>query len=124
MISSSAATSGGSTSRESQAPGESKNNNDTRMGVARLIAENAIVVVATHECSMCLVVKVLLRELGVNPTLYEVNEADKAIVLEELSRINEGGEGSEGGGGPKKLPAVYVGGKLLGGVKEVMNTHY
>lgn len=81
-----------------------------------MVAENAIIVVATRGCCMCLVVKHLLLGLGVNPTIFEIDAEEEAAVLEELSRI-------DGGGGQEKLPAVFVGGKLLGGVERVMETH-
>ncbi|XP_019242767.1 PREDICTED: glutaredoxin-C9-like [Nicotiana attenuata] len=111
MSSSSTTKNGCSTSRGSQ-PSES--NLNTRL--ANLVAENAIIVVATRGCCMCLVVKHLLLGLGVNPTIFEVDAAEEATALEELSRI-------EGGGVQEKLPAVFVGGKLLGGVEKVMETH-
>ncbi|KAK4361146.1 hypothetical protein RND71_020098 [Anisodus tanguticus] len=120
VSSSSAAMGGGSTSRESQAPGDQSNNNNVNMSrVAKLIAENAIVIVATRGCYMCLAVKCLLEALGVKPTLFDADEADKDTVLGELSMIDGGSDG----GDPVELPAVYVGGMLLGGVEKVIETH-
>ncbi|XP_060194632.1 putative glutaredoxin-C14 [Lycium barbarum] len=121
MSSSSATATGGTTSREAQPPTETNNNIvNGHTSAVKLIKENAVVVVATRGCYMCLVVKHLLQDLCVNTTLFEVDEADKAAVLEELSEIEgrEGGNCREG-----ELPAVFVGGKLLGGVNKVMETH-
>ncbi|XP_060194276.1 glutaredoxin-C9-like [Lycium barbarum] len=122
MSSSSATAAGGTTSRETQPPSETNNNVvNGHTSAVKLIKENAVVVVATRGCYMCLVVKNLLQDLGVNTTVFEVDEADKAAVLEELSEI-EGREDSNNDD-PAELPAVFVGGKLLGGVAKVMNTH-
>ncbi|CAN1244728.1 GRXC9 [Linum perenne] len=54
------------------------------------------------------VVKGLLLCLGVNPPVFEVDEdVDEVKVLKEL----------------QTLPAVFVGGKLLGGLDKVMASH-
>ncbi|KAG5622503.1 hypothetical protein H5410_007721 [Solanum commersonii] len=53
------------------------------------------------------------RKTGFNPKMVEVEEVEKSAMLVKLSKI----EGSEGG------PAVYVDGKLLGGVDKVMEAH-
>ncbi|XP_059295093.1 glutaredoxin-C9-like [Lycium ferocissimum] len=122
MSSSSATAAGGTTSLETQPPTETNNNVVNGHTIAvKLIKEHAVVVAATRGCYMRLVVKHLLQNLGVNTTLFEVNEADKAAVLEELSEIKDGEGGNNGG--PGELPAVFVGGKFLGGVNKVMETH-
>ncbi|KAE8659689.1 Glutaredoxin-C9 [Hibiscus syriacus] len=51
---------------------------------------------------------------GVNPAVSEVEEEKEETVLSELSTIN---------GGRIQLPAVFVGGKLFGGLDRVMSTH-
>lgn len=67
---------------------------------------------------MCLVVKRLLLGLGVNPAGLEIDEEREDEVMSELERI-----GVEGGGETLKLPAVYIGGRLFGGLDRVMATH-
>ncbi|MCD7450239.1 GLutaRedoXin [Datura stramonium] len=59
--------------------------------------------------------------LGVNPKVFEIEEAKTDATLEELSKIKS--RCGEGGGGPKKLPVVYLGGELLGGVEKVVEMH-
>ncbi|XVE88117.1 hypothetical protein DITRI_Ditri19aG0042300 [Diplodiscus trichospermus] len=81
--------------------------------VTKLVAENAVIVFGKRGCCMCHVVKRLLLGLGVNPSVCEVEEEK---VLNELSRVN----GESGG---IQLPAVFVGGKLFGGLDRVMSTH-
>ncbi|KAK6932621.1 Glutaredoxin [Dillenia turbinata] len=82
------------------------------------VSENAVIVFGKHGCCMCHVVKRLLLVLGVNPAVFEVNDDDEAEVFAELSAI----VGGIDDGGPQ-LPAVFVGGKLFGGLDRVMSTH-
>jgi glutaredoxin len=65
----------------------------------------------------------LLLGLGVNPAVYEIDEADEISVLEELEMIGNdiGGKGNN----KKKVqfPALVIGGKLFGGLDTLMATH-
>ncbi|CAN1283876.1 GRXC9 [Linum perenne] len=54
---------------------------------------------------MCHVVKRLLNGLGVNPTVYDVDEPDEGHVADV------------------QFPVVFVGGKVFGGLERVMATH-
>ncbi|KAL6992478.1 Glutaredoxin-C9 [Sarracenia purpurea var. burkii] len=91
----------------------------------KLVAENAVVVFGRQGCCMCHVVKRLLLGLGVNPPVVEVDEHAEAAVIDELARIAGGVEDGEGGGQGDgvKFPAVFVGGKLFGGLERVVATH-
>ncbi|CDY30815.1 BnaC05g21910D [Brassica napus] len=82
----------------------------TGENVRTLVEENALIVIGRRGCCMCHVVKSLLLGLGVNPAEEEV--------MSELERI-----GVEGGRERVKLPAVYIGGRLFGGLDRVMATH-
>ncbi|XP_039060096.1 glutaredoxin-C9-like [Hibiscus syriacus] len=93
--------------------------NNTGKGVTELVSENSVIVFGRRGCCMCHVVKRLLLELGVNPTVYEVVEEKEATVLNELSRI----DGIRRDGSIEQLPAVFVGGKLFGGLDKVISTH-
>ncbi|KAF7803400.1 glutaredoxin-C9 [Senna tora] len=84
-------------------------------GGARMVAENAVIVIGRRGCCMCHVVKRLLQGLGVNPPVHEVAEDDEAAVAAQLSTTM--------GGGEVNFPAVFVGGKLFGGLERVMATH-
>ncbi|XVF40427.1 hypothetical protein PTKIN_Ptkin01aG0112600 [Pterospermum kingtungense] len=90
---------------------------DTENNVTKLVVENAVIVIGRRGCCMCHVVKRLLLGLGVNPAVCEVEEEKEEAVLKELSRIN-GERGTE-----IQFPAVFVGGKLFGGLDRVMSTH-
>ncbi|CAN4078873.1 unnamed protein product [Withania somnifera] len=102
-----------STTAESQPPRKDESNN-LKTAVAKLIAETGMFIVARRGCYLCMVVKALVETLGANPKVLEVEE--EADMIEVLSQI-------EGGGKPQDLPAVYVGGKLLGGLDKVITTH-
>ena len=70
---------------------------------------------------MCHVVKCLLLGLGVNPPVVEVDEHEETAVIDELSEIGGGSVGDGGQG--LQFPAVFVQGKLFGGLERVMATH-
>ncbi|AAF16751.1 Glutaredoxin-C9 [Arabidopsis thaliana] len=86
--------------------------------VRMVVEENAVIVIGRRGCCMCHVVRRLLLGLGVNPAVLEIDEEREDEVLSELENI-----GVQGGGGTVKLPAVYVGGRLFGGLDRVMATH-
>ncbi|KAJ6885938.1 glutaredoxin-C9-like [Populus alba x Populus x berolinensis] len=89
--------------------------------VQKLVLENSVIVFGKRGCCMCHVVKRLLLGLGVNPPVFEVEEQEEDDVIKELSMINSdrGGEGAD----QVQFPAVFVGGKLFGGLERVMATH-
>lgn len=98
-------------------------------GVRRVVAESPVVVVGRRGCCLGHVVKRLLQGLGVNPTVCELADGaagaaagcggiaavDDAAILEEFAGI--------GGGGGGMLPAVFIGGKLVGGLERLMAVH-
>lgn len=59
----------------------------------------------------------LLLGLGVNPAMHEVEEKDEVGVIRELEAIVGGKENN------MQLPAVFIGGKLFGGLERLMATH-
>lgn len=79
---------------------------------------NAVIVFGRSGCCMSHVVKRLLLGLGVNPAVYEVEEADEGRMVEELQRISGGSDGRR-----VQFPAVFIGGRLFGGLDRVMATH-
>ncbi|KAL1555820.1 Glutaredoxin-C9 [Salvia divinorum] len=82
--------------------------------VSALVSGNAVVVFTISGCCMCHVVKQLLFGLGVGPAVVELDrEASGGPILALLHRL----------GGGKAVPAVFVGGKFLGGIETVMACH-
>ncbi|VVA89869.1 unnamed protein product [Arabis nemorensis] len=80
--------------------------------------ENAVVVFARRGCCMGHVAKRLLLTHGVNPLVVEVDEEDHNnednIIISELGEtvINK-----------EKLPVLFIGGKLFGGLENLMAAH-
>ena len=86
-----------------------------------IVSENAVIVFARKGCCMSHVVRRLLLALGVNPAVYEIEEADEVGALRELEMICRSDASKDGNN--LQLPAVFIGGKLFGGLDEVMATH-
>ncbi|KAK4440189.1 Glutaredoxin-C9 [Sesamum alatum] len=85
-----------------------------------LVSSNAVVVFTISGCCMCHVVKQLLFGLGVAPTIVELDRdssgSDIHAILFHLS-------GAAGVQPQLVVPAVFVGGKFVGGIESVMACH-
>lgn len=79
--------------------------------VERAVAESPVLVVGRRGCCLSHVVKRLLQGLGVNPAVHEV--ADEAALAAVVATP----------AADAALPAVFVGGKLLGGLDRLMAVH-
>ncbi|CAL1403080.1 unnamed protein product [Linum trigynum] len=98
--------------------------------VREVAGSNAVVVFSMSGCCMCTVVKRLLFGLGVGPTIVELDHLasgapDIQAVLFHLLQESSSSS-SEGGGvavGRQPVPAVFVGGKYLGGIETLMACH-
>ncbi|KAL5571083.1 hypothetical protein UlMin_023197 [Ulmus minor] len=88
--------------------------------MAEVVSENAVIVFVRRGCCMGHVVRQLLLGHGVNPSVCEVEEAEENGVVKELEMI---GAGSGAGGDGVQFPAVFIGGKLFGGLDRVMAAH-
>ena len=75
--------------------------------VRRAVAECPVLVVGVRGCCLSHVVKRLLQGLGVNPAVHEVAGAEADLAA----------------AGVAALPAVFVGGRLLGGLDRLMAAH-
>ncbi|XVE49985.1 hypothetical protein DITRI_Ditri01bG0125800 [Diplodiscus trichospermus] len=84
-----------------------------------IVSENAVIVFARKDCCMSHVVRRLLLTLGVNPAVYEIDEEDVVGVLNQLEMICK----DDGKDKMLQLPAVFIGGRLFGGLDKVMATH-
>ncbi|XP_022764126.1 glutaredoxin-C9-like [Durio zibethinus] len=84
-----------------------------------IVSENAVIVFSRKGCCMSHVVRRLLLALGVNPAVYEIDEKDEIGVLNELGMICKG----HGDDKLLQLPAVFIGGRLFGGLDKLMATH-
>ncbi|KAL0442497.1 UNVERIFIED_CONTAM: Glutaredoxin-C9 [Sesamum latifolium] len=85
-----------------------------------LVSSNAVVVFTVSGCCMCHVVKQLLFGLGVGPTIVELDrDASGTDIHALLFRLS----GAAGVQPQLVVPAVFVGGKFLGGIESVMACH-
>lgn len=94
--------------------------------VARLASERAVVVFTASNCSMGDVVTSLLSSLGVNAAVHDLDRDPRGMEMErELARRLGGGGGAGGRGTTTTptVPAVFVGGDLVGGTNSVMALH-
>lgn len=84
--------------------------------VAKLASERAVVVFTTSNCCMCHTMTSLLSELGVNAAVHELDTDPRGREMErELARML--------GGRMPAVPAVFIGGDLVGGTNRVMALH-
>ncbi|GJN25773.1 hypothetical protein PR202_gb13645 [Eleusine coracana subsp. coracana] len=84
--------------------------------VAKLASERAVVVFTTSNCSMCHSVTSLFSNLGVNVAVHELDREPRGRDMErELARML--------GGRLPSVPAVFIGGDLVGGTNRVMALH-
>ena len=93
-----------------------KLNNSPYETVRHLAACYAVVVFSMSGCCMCTVAKRLLFGLGVGPTVIELDEHsaghDIQAVLYDLCSD-----------GQQPMPAIFIGGKFLGGIETLMAFH-
>ena len=83
--------------------------------VQQLASSNAVVVFSFSDCCMSTVAKHLLFGLGVGPTIIELDEHAAGLTIQAvLCQIS---------GTIQPVPAVFIGGKLLGGVQTLLATH-
>ena len=92
--------------------------------VREVVGGSAVVVFTLSDCCMCHVVKQLLFGLGVGPTVIELGpgSGDHPHIQAFLHHLSGGGEGVA----PPQalpLPAIFVGGKFLGGIEALMACH-
>ena len=81
------------------------------------VADNPVVVFSVSSCCLCHVVKKLFCGMGVSPTVVEIDELDCARAA-ELDRVLVHIMGER-----PAVPAVFVGGKLIGGLDRLMACH-
>lgn len=89
-----------------------------RQTIKNIVSENAVIIFGRRGCCMSHVIRLLFLGHGVNPAIYEVEE-DENEAIEELEAIRP----IDLKEGPSQLPAVFIGGRLFGGLDRVMATH-
>ncbi|KAI7999289.1 Glutaredoxin-C8 [Camellia lanceoleosa] len=105
---------GGGEATESKTTAES-----TYDQIRHLASGNAVVIFTINGCCMCHVVKQLLFGLGVGPTIVELHDKAAGREIHAVLRHLSGGDTHQ----QQPFPAVFVGGKFLGGIETVMACH-
>ncbi|KAH7438919.1 hypothetical protein KP509_04G036900 [Ceratopteris richardii] len=100
-----------------------------------MVAENAVVVFSVSTCCMCHVAKKLFCSMGVNPSVVELDQesggADMERALVAKLLLMHGSDMQQQVAAPPPpscratpaLPAIFVGGKLIGGLDRLMACH-
>ena len=88
---------------------------DPLQRIERMASENAVVIFSVSTCCMCHAIKRLFCGMGVNPTVYELEEEARGNVLEEALICLLGASSA--------VPVVFIGGKLVGAMDRVMASH-
>ncbi|XP_071697758.1 monothiol glutaredoxin-S2-like [Rutidosis leptorrhynchoides] len=75
-----------------------------------MVCERPVVIFSKSSCIMSHTIKSLFNDFGVNPTVYELDEIARGREIEQaLSAL-----------GYSTVPAVFIGGELVGGANEIM----
>ncbi|KAD3642352.1 hypothetical protein E3N88_31576 [Mikania micrantha] len=86
--------------------------------IERLAAENAVVIFSVSSCCMCHAIKRLFCGMGVNPTVYELDQLQPDHLGKEMEKALMRLLGTT-----SPVPVVFVGGKLVGAMDRVMASH-
>lgn len=92
---------------------------DPAAHIKRLASDNAVVIFSMSTCCMCHAIKRLFFGMGVNPTVYELDqdltlgkEIEKALML-QMGAVSS----------DLPVPVVFIGGKLVGAMDTVLASH-
>ncbi|KAL6968441.1 Monothiol glutaredoxin-S9 [Sarracenia purpurea var. burkii] len=82
--------------------------------VIRLASENGVVIFSKSTCCLSYAVNILFHEIGVIPVVHEIDHDPEGREMEKaLLRL----------GCSAPVPAVFIGGNLVGTTNEVMSLH-
>ncbi|KAJ3702037.1 hypothetical protein LUZ61_005742 [Rhynchospora tenuis] len=84
--------------------------------VVKLASQRAVVVFGRSSCCMSHTVTRLFIDLGVNPTVHELDQDMRGREMERALTRLLGSSGTD-------VPAVFIGGKLVGSTDKVMALH-
>ncbi|CAA2956379.1 glutaredoxin-C13 [Olea europaea var. sylvestris] len=82
--------------------------------VRKLASEKGVLIFSKSTCCLCYAVHMLFKEIGIKPYVHEIDHDPEGKEIEKaLLRM--------GCNGP--VPAVFIGGELVGSTNEVMSLH-
>ncbi|GAB4840649.1 Glutaredoxin-C9 [Ancistrocladus abbreviatus] len=99
---------------------ERKKMEETYEELRRLASRSAVVVFGISDCCMCHVAKQLLIGLGVAPTIIDLDRNASALDIQAVLHHLSGCGSSHQ---LQPFPAVFIGGKFLGGIESLMACH-
>ncbi|XP_071720832.1 monothiol glutaredoxin-S6-like [Rutidosis leptorrhynchoides] len=80
--------------------------------VTALVTDRPVVVFSKSTCCMSYTITTLISSFGANPVVYEIDKHPEGEQIEkELKEL----------GCKPSSPAVFIGGKLIGGANEIMS---
>ncbi|KAL0910219.1 hypothetical protein M5K25_021176 [Dendrobium thyrsiflorum] len=80
-----------------------------------LVSQKPVVIFSLSSCCMCHTVKSLFVDLGVNVDLHELDEEPQGREMQmALAKLT---------GRNPPVPAVFIGGRLIGSTDKVMSLH-
>ncbi|ERM97642.1 hypothetical protein AMTRI_Chr01g132340 [Amborella trichopoda] len=83
--------------------------------VKRMASQNAVVVFSKSTCPMSHAIQTFFHDLGVHPTVHEIDELPNGREIERaLANLV--------GRGPP-IPATFIGGQFVGPTDKVMSLH-
>ncbi|KAI3848210.1 hypothetical protein MKX03_003488 [Papaver bracteatum] len=83
--------------------------------ITRIVSDKGVVIFSKSSCCMCYAVKILFHDLGFNPKIHEIDLDPQGREIEKaLIRL---------GCNTTSVPAVFIGGSLIGSTNEVMSLH-
>ncbi|KAK1428213.1 hypothetical protein QVD17_17042 [Tagetes erecta] len=83
--------------------------------IQALTSKNGVVIFTKSTCCLCYAVTILIQELRVSPIVFEIDQDPKGKEIEKALP-------KQGCSSPS-VPAVFIGGKLVGSTNEVMSLH-
>ncbi|XP_049410769.1 monothiol glutaredoxin-S3-like [Solanum stenotomum] len=83
--------------------------------VSKMVTEKPVVIFSKTGCCMSYSIKSFFSDLGVNTAVYELDEMQRAGREIEAVLSNLGCNPT--------VPAVFIGGQMVGGESEVMSLH-
>ncbi|KAM7521515.1 hypothetical protein LguiA_011417 [Lonicera macranthoides] len=82
--------------------------------VSKVASENGVVIFGKSTCCLCYAVNILFQELLVIPVVHNIDQDPEGMEMEK-TLLNMGCTAP--------VPAVFIGGKLVGSTNEVMSLH-
>ncbi|KAF8660939.1 hypothetical protein HU200_057318 [Digitaria exilis] len=91
--------------------------------VMKLASERAVVVFTLSSCCMCHTMTKLMQDLSVNALVHELDSDPRGKEMERALLKMLGGKGPAVPAVAPPVPAVFVGGNLIGSTDKVMSLH-